>query len=107
MYEILKAIPDFRMQIQDKNELLKHIITWQEKYETSIRGKETYGTTIKEPSFWNSGLSSDKIYSSLSHYIKRALNRDISAALERVRDILHEKHGHALYLAEIAREASR
>jgi hypothetical protein len=107
MYEISKAITDFRVQMQDKNELLQRIITWQEKYETSIRGIDTYGTRIEDPSSWNSGLSSDELFSSISRYIKRASNKDISSALDRVRDILHEKHGHALYLTEIAREASR
>jgi hypothetical protein len=106
MYEISKSITDFRMRMQNKDELINRIITWQEKWEISVRGVEVYGTTIEDPSSWN-GLSPEEIFSSMSRFTKKATNKDVSSALDTIRDILHEKHGHAIYLAEIAREASR
>ncbi len=107
MYEISKSITDFRMRMQNKDELINRIITWQEKWEASVRGVEVYGTTIEDPSSWNVGLSPEELFSSMSRFTKRATNKDVSSALDTIRDILHEKHGHAIYLTEIAREASR
>ena len=64
-------------------------------------------TSIDDPSSWNSGLSPDELFSSLGRYIKKAKNHEIAPALTKIRDILLEKHGHAIYLTEIAREASK
>lgn len=106
MYDISKSITDFRLQMQDKDALVRQIITWQEKWESSVRGVEAYGTTIEDPSSWK-GLSPDELFSSMQRFTKRAEYKDIAVALDKIRDILHEKHGHAIYLTEISREASK
>ncbi|MHA1966746.1 MAG: hypothetical protein ACW964_02975 [Candidatus Hodarchaeales archaeon] len=107
MYEISKNITEFRMRMQDKNELTRRIIIWMEKWESSIKGVETYGTTIDDPSSWDPNFSSDELFSSMKRFIAKGNNTEISMALEKIRDILHEQHGHALFLVEIAREASK
>ncbi|MHA1973101.1 MAG: winged helix-turn-helix transcriptional regulator [Candidatus Hodarchaeales archaeon] len=93
MYEISRAISDFRISMKDKNDLIKKILTWQDKWEASVRGKERYGTTIEDPSNWNSGLTSDELFESMGRYIRRAKHTEIASALEKIRDILYEKHG--------------
>ena len=107
MYEISKSISDFRMRMQNKDDLVRQIITWQEKWESSVRGVEAYGTTIETPSSWDAGLSPDELFSSMRRYTQRAEYKEIAIALDKIRDILHEKHGHAIYLTEISREASK
>lgn len=107
MYEISKAISEFRMRMQDKDDLTRRIITWMEKWESSVKGVESYGTTIEDPSTWTTSFSPDELFSSMKQYIPKASNTEVAVALERIRDILHEQHGHALYLLEIAREASK
>ncbi len=107
MYEISKSITDFRVRMQDKDELTRRVIIWMEKWESSMKGVETYGTSIDEPSSWDPNISPDELFSSMRRFIRRGNNTEISMALEKIRDILHEQHGHALFLVEIAREASK
>jgi len=106
MYEISRSISDFRISMKDKDELIKKILIWQDKWEMTVRGKEMYGTTIEDPSSWTSALTPDELFDSMSRFMRRAKHNEIAAALERIRDILYENQGHALYLTEIAREAS-
>lgn len=107
MYEVSKSISDFRMRMQDKDDLTRRVITWMEKWENSVKGVESYGTTIEDPSTWVTNFSPDELFSSMKKYIPKASNSEIASALEKIRDILHEQHGHALFLVEIAREASK
>lgn len=107
MHEISRSINDYRISMGNKQDLLEKTLSWQDRWESSVKGSGTYGTSLDLPSSWDSNTPFDELFSSMKQYIQRASNLEVASSLEKIRDILHEQHGHALYLSEIAREASR
>ncbi len=106
IHEISESILDIKMQRYEKDKLVKRINSWMEKWEQSINVVEVRETVKNDPSLWDSSLTIDELFSSMKRYANTASNEEIASALEKIHDILYKKHGHAIYLVEIKREAA-
>ncbi len=106
IHEISESILDIKMQRLEKDELVKRINSWMEKWEQSIKEVELRETVKDDPSLWDSSLTIDELFSSMKRFANTASNEEIASALEKIHDILYKKHGHAIYLVEIQREAA-
>lgn len=106
IHEISATILDIKMQRIEKDELVKRIASWMDKWEQSIEPVEVQERIKDDPSWWDSSLTIDELFSSMKRYSNTASNEEIACALEKIHDILYQKHGHAIYLVEIKREAA-
>ncbi len=106
MYELGMEIKTFTTRMGNKEQLLNQIASWKLKWEDSTREVEVYGTKIDDPSSWSVDLILSELFDSMSRLVKKGKPKEISLALQKLRDILHEKHGHKLYLVEIVREST-